>query len=492
MQHYKIVTRLSLIIVIATIAIYFLHSQVHIHTTMYHVQADHRITLMLVLIPALIYSMTWLLSRSNAESNAIPWLNMLTLTLASIGMIAAGNGMIEYHFSIFMVLAMVSYYENIKIIITMTIIFTIQHLLGFLVFTLYVFGVPAGEYSLSMVAYHAIFLVATSGALIWQIYHKHKLRLELDETVREQLQLKNIMEQMIVSSEQLLEASVQLQALYDNTQTELEQIVSKVQSISHDVETNSRYSSNTSAAVSNISSGLKEISNTNSIVVGLADDMSQKANQGHRMMNIILAQMDQLDHAATTSAHTISNLDESSSAVQQIASSIKAIAKQTRLLAINASIEAARAGANGKGFAIVASEVGKLADQSSEAASLISSLVSGIELETTRCVAAMQLVMDEVRNGVDRIAIMGQLLQEMITLIDESVKKFHLASQSTEKVAASTGEVSTALIEMSNFAFEIQEKTKVVAAASNRQYESNSRLAPLIRKLTEISYNLKK
>ncbi|MCR8657339.1 methyl-accepting chemotaxis protein [Paenibacillus endoradicis] len=492
MQQDKVVTRLSLIIVIATIGIYFLHRQFMIHSTAHHIQNDHRITLTLVLIPALLYSITWFLSRWNKERTAIPWLNMLTLTFSSIGMVAAGNGMLEYHFSIFMVLAMISYYENIKVILVMTILFTIQHVLGFLVFTEYVFGVPVGEYSLTMVSYHAIFLVATSGALTWQIYHKHKLRLELDATVREQVQLQTIMQQMIVSSEQLSEAAFQLQSLYDNTQQDLEQIVTEIQSISGDAEDNSQFSSNASTAVFNISTGLKDISNSNIVVVQLANNMSQKAGQGQQMMNSILTQMDKLDHASTASSDTISSLNERSSEVQQIATSIKAIARQTRLLAINASIEAARAGEYGKGFAVVASEVGKLADQSSDAASQISKLVSEIELETNLSVEAMQSVMDEVNNAVDRIGIMGQLLQEMITLIDESVTKFHLVSKSTEKVAASTVDASTSLIKMSNFAYEIKDKTKSVASATNRQYDSNSRLAPLIRKLTEISYNLKK
>src|SRR5690606_1355836 len=143
-----------------------------------------------------------------------------------------------------------------------------------------------------------------------------------------------------------------------------------------------------------------------------------KASQGQQMMNTILVQMDRLNDVSTTSSYTISRLNERSGTVQQIATTIKAIAKQTRLLAINAAIEAARVGEHGKGFAVVANEVGKLADQSSEAASHISSLVSGIEDETNRSVEAMQLVVDEVTEGIDRIAIMGQLLQEIITLID--------------------------------------------------------------------------
>jgi len=492
MKQDKVVTRLSLLIVIATIGIYFLHRQFMIHSTTYHIQTDQRITLTLVLIPALLYSITWLLSRRNKESASIPWLNMMTLTFSSIGMVAAGNGMLEYHFSIFMVLAMISYYENINVIVVMTVLFTIQHVLGFLVFTEYVFGVPVGEYSLTMVSYHAVFLVATSGALTWQIYHKHKLRLELDATVKEQVQLQTIMQQMIVSSEQLSVAAVQLQSLYDNAQHDLEHIVAEIQSISGDAEANSQFSSNASTAVYNIATGLKDISNSNVVVVQLANDMTHKAGQGQQMMNSILTQMNQLDRASTTSSDTISSLNERSSEVQHIATSIKAIARQTRLLAINAAIEAARSGEYGKGFAVVASEVGKLADQSSDAASHISKLVSEIEFETNRSVEAMQSVVDEVEQAVNRIEIMGRLLQEMITLIDESVTKFHFVSKSTEKVAASTLEASTSLIKMSNFAYEIKEKTKSAATATNRQYDSNSRLAPLIRKLTDISYNLKK
>jgi len=314
----------------------------------------------------------------------------------------------------------------------------------------------------------------------------------LDATVKEQVQLQTIMQQMIVSSEQLSVAAVQLQSLYDNAQHDLEHIVAEIQSISGDAEANSQFSSNASTAVYNIATGLKDISNSNVVVVQLANDMTHKAGQGQQMMNSILTQMNQLDRASTTSSDTISSLNERSSEVQHIATSIKAIARQTRLLAINAAIEAARSGEYGKGFAVVASEVGKLADQSSDAASHISKLVSEIEFETNRSVEAMQSVVDEVEQAVNRIEIMGRLLQEMITLIDESVTKFHFVSKSTEKVAASTLEASTSLIKMSNFAYEIKEKTKSAATATNRQYDSNSRLAPLIRKLTDISYNLKK
>ena len=102
------------------------------------------------------------------DHRLVPLLNTLTLTFASMSIISGGGGTVEFHFSIFMVLAIVAYYENMKLIAIMTVLFALQHILGFFFLTELVFG--AASYSFLMLVIHAVFLILTSGATSLQIH----------------------------------------------------------------------------------------------------------------------------------------------------------------------------------------------------------------------------------------------------------------------------------------------------------------------------------
>ena len=98
-------------------------------------------------------------------------------------------------------------------------------------------------------------------------------------------------------------------------------------------------------------------------------------------------------------ASTISKLNERSQEIVQIVDAISTIAGQTNLLALNAAIEAARAGEQGRGFAVVADEVRKLAEQSQEAAKQIAALITMIKEDTKEAVSAMDTGVQEVKTG---------------------------------------------------------------------------------------------
>src|SRR5690606_19167690 len=109
----------------------------------------------LFIIPIALLVISILQYYRNKAHPYLPVSNTLVLTLSSISLIAGGGGMVELHFSIFMVVAIVAYYENVKVVAIMTSLFAVQHLLGFLWFPELVFGVHS--YSFTMILMHGVF-----------------------------------------------------------------------------------------------------------------------------------------------------------------------------------------------------------------------------------------------------------------------------------------------------------------------------------------------
>lgn len=493
MHKDRLLLTLSFILVISTIGIYALHRFTNV-THSGHGQGmelNETIVLIVVLFPALLYVVSWLHNRLGTSDELQQWLNMLVMTFCSIGMITAGHGLVEYHFSIFMVLAIVSYSENIKILVAMSGIFVVQHLLGFFLFTPYVFGAHVGHYSFTMLLYHALFLLGTSGALIWQITHKRKLRQALDATLEEQQQLSSVLTQMKLSSEQLAHASDELQVLYMSAQEDLEHVATAVNSISSDTNHHSQFAYETSQLVQNIVNGLDQISLSNSQVANQAYDMTDMAKTGESLMEHTMDHMQQLEEQCLQYAGIVNKLHSHAGSVQLMASLIKGISKQTRMLALNASIEAARAGSQGKGFAVVAAEIGKLAQESSTAASQIAVLVGNIEGETNTSVQRMEQLQDEVKQAVLYNKQMVQLLRKINELITQSVEQFQLVSSSTDQIAASTTQANASIVEMSRLAYEISKKTSAAAKSTSDQRSTNAQLSPFIEQLNRMSHALK-
>lgn len=138
---------------------------------------------LLLIFPILLYIITHLLSLKVYRHKLIPLLNTLILTFSSISIIAGAGGRVEFHFSIFMVVAILGYYQSINLMLIMTGIFAVQHLLGYFLIPELVFDVH--EYSFQMLLIHALFLIFTSAAISSQIYSQLKAEKEHERLMQE-------------------------------------------------------------------------------------------------------------------------------------------------------------------------------------------------------------------------------------------------------------------------------------------------------------------
>ena len=137
-----------------------------------------------------------------------------------------------------------------------------------------------------------------------------------------------------------------------------------------------------------------------------------------------------------SSVQTVDQLGKSSQQIGSIVETISGIAEQTNLLALNAAIEAARAGEHGRGFAVVADEVRKLAEASQTAAQQITDLITGIQKDTEAAVASMQSGSEAVQSGTAAVAQLKDAFAEIETAVQN-------VAQSANDMVAELGQVGT-------------------------------------------------
>ena len=194
-------------------------------------------------------------------------------------------------------------------------------------------------------------------------------------------------------------------------------------------------------------------------------------------MNQTVAEIDAMQNTVTQTTAKVQRLGESSQAISSAVNTIGRFAAQTHLLALKASIEAARAGKEGRGFAVIAEEVRSLATQSAEATADIETLVNKIQLETSEVVKAMNYGTEQITQGSELVQQTRQSLTEVnqvgdrINQLVDSIAKAAVGqsmtsirvSQAMNKVAAiaqnnshSATQVSTSIKQLSQIALKLQ------------------------------------
>ena len=192
-------------------------------------------------------------------------------------------------------------------------------------------------------------------------------------------------------------------------------------------------------SVSETSSVVDQLSESSQHVVASTEGVSESsikaasdAKLGVIQVKKAIDKINQISKAASQTAKAVENLGVKSNEIGQIVDVITGIADQTNLLALNAAIEAARAGEQGRGFAVVADEVRKLAEQSSESAAKITTLVSSIQTETEKTVVMMERGTVGVAEGVEAVNIAGDSFKS----INESIESIVLQIKQVTDVSS--------------------------------------------------------
>jgi methyl-accepting chemotaxis protein len=170
---------------------------------------------------------------------------------------------------------------------------------------------------------------------------------------------------------------------------------------------------------------------------------SSKASTGVEVVEATVQVMSRIASRVNETAKSVGNLGSRSDQIGEIVGTIQDIADQTNLLALNAAIEAARAGEQGRGFAVVADEVRALAERTTKATREIGEMIKAIQVDTKSAVAAMEEGVREVEQGTAEAAKSGQALHEILEQIDAVSMQINQVATAAEEQTATTSEISS-------------------------------------------------
>ena len=207
-----------------------------------------------------------------------------------------------------------------------------------------------------------------------------------------------------------------------------------------------------------------------------AQQNGKVARDGGRVVEETVISIRQIAEVVQNSTQTVQGLGESSSEIGEIVSVIEDIADQTNLLALNAAIEAARAGEQGRGFAVVADEVRKLAERTTEATEKISLMIQNIQAETQDAVSAMRRGNDTVSKGIGLADEAGRALNEIVN--------------SAQVIGDYINQIAGASDEQSTTSEEIAKSIEMISSVSSQSADSSSQIALAINDLNNMTNEL--
>ncbi|OPA90474.1 methyl-accepting chemotaxis protein [Pseudomonas fluorescens] len=212
------------------------------------------------------------------------------------------------------------------------------------------------------------------------------------------------------------------------------------------------------AAASEMTASIEEITRHAGRALDMANQAEALAKDGGRVIHQVVKDMDGIARSAQQSAQVIRTLDKESEAIYSIIQVIKGIADQTNLLALNAAIEAARAGEQGRGFAVVADEVRSLAGRTSASTQEIASMVGRIQQNTREAVTSMEEGVSQVDKGMAVTAEVEKAIRDIL--------------QATLNTTELVNDISRTIGEQSLASNEISHQVEMIAGMS----ENNSRV----------------
>lgn len=305
-----------------------------------------------------------------------------------------------------------------------------------------------------------------------------------------QMEVSNMMRQIIESSQQVAASCQQLTDSSEQSAEVSGTVANSIVNVAGSCSEQFTEVENASSNIESLSQSMERFKKTIEHAGQVVSEAKGQADSGEKEVTGAVKQMELIEQSVSQSAQVIEELGKESDKIGTIVDAISQIAEQTNLLALNAAIEAARAGEHGRGFAVVADEVRKLAEQSSSSAGEISSLIGSIQEKARNAVSVMQDGVSQVQNGVGAVNGAGNSFKDIAGMVEQVVDETAEMQRTVVSLAKNTSTIADAINKISEMSRNVASEAESVSAATEEQTATMNEIAGASRRLTEMAESM--
>lgn len=265
--------------------------------------------------------------------------------------------------------------------------------------------------------------------------------------------LHNILQQLSSASHDLTNASTTNQSTSNNAQNQL--------------NSQREQTANVATAMTEMAHSVAEVSQSALNSLDKVHQVESASDSGREVMNQNITTINQLETRLTESVGAVSELQQMSSEIGSILDVIQGIAEQTNLLALNAAIEAARAGEQGRGFAVVADEVRVLAQKTTESTTEIESMIGNLQSSSKSASQMIESCMGDMENSIAQASNANSSMEEIQALILEISQMSTHISEAAAEQSTTTGDIAQSLEGINHIADDSYQAMSQIASVSD-------------------------
>ena len=284
--------------------------------------------------------------------------------------------------------------------------------------------------------------------------------------------------------EQLHNMFKQVSIASDNVKNLSEHVAEHTQHSHQLAITQSASTEAVATAVNELDASTVEISNNASLASSSATEVGSASEQGTEFVNSTINEMDKLKHSISSSVVSVNELSEEIQSITSVLEVIKGISEQTNLLALNAAIEAARAGEQGRGFAVVADEVRTLAQRTAESTEEINEMISSLNNKASSAVSTIEAGSKSTEQTSEKLAQAAATFNKIGADIQTLTEMNQQVANATQEQSLATSEISQNIVIISDTSTETKTEMEQTSDLCRELDNQSKSLAGLIGKFT--------